>query len=237
MRLLSLVFSLLPCAAIAQNINSFGLFPTIDHSGDLSNKFSYNVYLFDAITLGDDANGAIPTGSFYLYGELGLSYKLTTRWSVTASYVHERQNPFRDDYRVENRAFQQITYKHPFPRLEWKHRLRFDERFIQDRTTGSASFSGRLRYLMGVKWPSDARAYFMGYVEPFFNTSQDFTYEENWSAAQLGYKLNDRHGIEAGLLLVNWKMSNGWFNQWYMQLTWVNHLDFRSNAPEQGTNE
>jgi hypothetical protein len=209
----------------AQNLNAFGLFPTADHSGDLSERFGYNIYLFDAITLGDDANGALTTGSFYLYGEVGISFKLTTRWSVTASYVHERQNPFREDYRVENRAFQQLTYKHPFPRSEWKHRLRFDERFIRYRTTGNADFSGRLRYLMGVKWPTDARAYFMGYVEPFFNTSNAFTYEENWSAAQLGYKLNDRHGIEAGLLLVNWKMPYGWLNQWYLQATWVSHLD------------
>lgn len=227
MRSFLCVLLLLPFIASAQNVNSFGLFPTIDHSGDLSEKFSYNVYLFDAITLGDDSNGALPTGSFYLYGEAGLSYKLTSRWSVTASYVHEGQNPFRDEYRVENRAFQQLTYKHSFPRLEWKHRLRFDERFIQDRTTGETNFSGRLRYLMGVKWPTDTRAYFMGYVEPFFNTSQDFTYEENWSAAQFGYKFNDTHGIEAGLLLVNWKMPYGWLNQWYFQATWVSHIDLR----------
>jgi len=34
---------------LAQNTTIAGFFPTIDHSGALSNRFSYNSYLFGAI--------------------------------------------------------------------------------------------------------------------------------------------------------------------------------------------
>ena len=232
MRRAALLLTLAIAAMVshAQNTNYFGLFPTIDHSGDISKKFSYNAYLFDAIKLdgSDDATLPADGSSFYIYGELGLSYQLTPRLSATAAYVHERQHPFTDSYRTENRLFQQLTLKLPIGKSELKQRLRFDERFIQDRVTGDAPLTTRLRYLIGVKYPANTKVYFTGYTEAFFNTSNDFTYEENWAALQGGLKLNDANAIEAGLLLVNWKLSEGWLNQYYLQLTWVSHIDRKS---------
>ena len=215
-----------------QKVNYYGVFPTIDHSGSLNEKWSYNVYLFDAIkpythTINNEVTDE--ARSFYAYGELGLSYALNKQLSITGAYVHERQNVFKEYYRTENRLFQQLTLKTPINNGVMKQRLRFDERFIQNKTTGKAPLTHRLRYLLCGTIPiSDTKLYAMGYSEFFFNTSNAFKYEENWSALQLGIHLNDVHSIEAGLLNVNWiyNSSNDWLHQYYLQATWVSHLDF-----------
>lgn len=220
------------CQIRGQNVQYFGWFPTIDHSAKLAERWGYNVYLFDAIKpYSNEINGERDAArSFYAYGEAGLSYSLTKRLSATAAYVHERQNPFLDSYRTENRLFQQLTLKLPVgKKAELKQRLRFDERFVQNRATGETPFTHRLRYLLGFKQPFAAdKLYFMAYSEAFFNTSKSFKFEENWSAAQLGFRLNERNSIEAGLLFVGWinNAAGDWLDQFYLQTTWVSNLDF-----------
>lgn len=225
----------------AQNTNYLGLFPTIDHSADLSKRFGYNVYIFDAIkpysnsidSVVDDAR------SLYFYTEAGLSYKISPRLSFTASYVYERQNPFRDNYRNEHRTFQQLTLKLPLRSASLKQRLRFDERFIENRISGNTSFSSRLRYLIGFTIPLKRdKTYFMAYTEAFMNTTPGakYLYDENWSAAQIGFRLSERSNLETGLLYVGWIQNSQkeWLNQYYLQVTWVSHFDFtKSRAIEE----
>ena len=218
--------------AYGQNTSYFGWFPTLDLGGKLADRWSYNVYLFDATKpysnyfdgVRDDAR------SFYVYGELGISYHFTERLSATAAYVHERQNPFRGDYRTENRFFQQLTLQLPVgSKGRLKQRLRFDERFICDRITNEAPLTHRLRYLIGIKQPlAHDKLYLMGYSEFFFNTSNQFKFDENWTALQLGIPLNEWNSIEVGLLFVGWvkNAQNDWLNQYYLQTTWIRRLDF-----------
>lgn len=215
-----------------QDINYFGLFPTIDHSAEINKKLSYNVYIFDAIKPYQSRENGIKdeARSFYFYTEAGLSYALTGRLSFTASYVYERQNAFNSYFRNENRLFQQLTFKLPLGKNELKQRLRFDERFIQDRFTGNTPFTHRLRYLTGIRRPLGKQFYGFAYSEFFFNTTPGaiHIFNENWSAVQLGFKLNQVHSLEAGPLYVGWinNTQGDWLNQFYLQLTWVSHLNF-----------
>jgi hypothetical protein len=213
-------------ASFAQDAITYGLFPTIDHSGDLSARWSYNVYLFDAIKTGDDgsANATVPNGQFYAYAELGGTYKLAERWYGTASYVHERQFPFEPTERIENRLFQQLTFKGPQGRVDGKLRLRFDERWIRTYDAGTAQFSSRLRLLGGLKYPNDSRSYVTGYFEGFLTTSKDLSYDETWATVQVGVKLGAHHALELGPLFIDWRMPYGWMHQRYLQVTWVSHL-------------
>lgn len=217
----------------SQNINYAGVFPTIDHSADLGRGFSYNVYIFDAIKPYSNTIEGISdkARSLYLYTESGLSYALTKELSFTASYVYERQNPFLDNYRNENRAFQQLTLKLPIGKMELKQRLRFDERFIQNRATGESPFTHRFRYLLGMKHPLRGdQMYFFAYSEVFLNTTSGakYVFDENWSAAQMGFKMNGWSSFEIGLLYVGWinNAQKDWLNQFYLQATWVTHFDF-----------
>jgi hypothetical protein len=214
----------------AQNLNIAGAFPTIDHSAKLSKKFSYNVYVFSANSLYNWDNNE-HSKSLYVYGEAGLSYSPIKSLTFTNSYVYERQNPFELYFRNEHRIFQQVTHHSQFGNFKLKNRVRFDERFIQNRTTQKFEFSHRLRYLVGTEFPISDRNYILAYSEQFFNTvkHKQRRYNENWSALQLGFKLNNNNYIEAGYLFVSWRYNeNGnWFNQHYLQTTWVNKLDFR----------
>jgi hypothetical protein len=224
---------------MAQNMTYGGLFPTIDHSVELSKRIGYNVYVFDAIkpyanTINDVTDAS---RSLYIYGEAGLTYAISKQLSITASYVYERQNPFRNSYRNENRAFQQLTLKLPLGKTELKQRLRFDERFIQNRETGGTPFTHRLRYLIGLKRPiRNDKMYFFLYSEAFFNTTSgaQYVFNENWSAAQIGFKLNGWSSLETGLLYVGWINNRhaDWLNQFYLQVSWVTHFDLAENRQD-----
>lgn len=223
------VTSLMFCFSVsAQSISIGGIFPTIDHSGKLSERWSYNSYLFGAIKPYSSSEGnARP---LYYYGEFGLSYLLTDNLWLTGSYVYERQEPFESIARNEHRLFQQLTYKLPLNRFNIKQRLRFDERFIENINTDQFEFSHRLRYLLGATYDLSDEFYLMSYTEFFFNTmaGAHFQFNENWSALQLGYKINERSSFEFGYLYVGWiyNNQNDWFNQHYFQATWVSKLDF-----------
>lgn len=212
----------------AQNISIGGIFPTIDHSGKISERWSYNSYLFGAIKPYASSEGnARP---LYFYGEFGLSYLLIDNLWLTGSYVYERQEPFETIARNEHRLFQQLTYKLPLNRFNIKQRLRFDERFIENINTDQFEFSHRIRYLLGATYDLNDEFYLMSYTEFFFNTmaGAHFQFNENWSAFQLGYKINERNTVEFGYLYVGWiyNNQNDWFNQHYLQATWVSKLDF-----------
>lgn len=231
MRAVPVLFAmLLHAVATGQNTSLFGLFPTIDHSGDLSKRWSYNLYLFDAIKTGDDGGegASIANGSFYAYMELGGTYKLAERWFGTMAYVHEQQSPFEPTARIEHRLFQQLTFKGPRERWDAKLRLRFDERWIRAYDASSGSFSSRLRLLGGLKWPNDTRTYFTGYFEGFLTSTSDLSYDETWATAQIGIKLGEHHAVEAGGLFIDWRMPYGWMHQRYLQLSWVSHFKLTS---------
>ncbi len=216
---------------LAQNIDIAGLFPTLDHSGQLSNRFSYNNYWFGAIKPYASAEGS--ARALYLYAENGLSYNITDKLSFTNSYVYERQQPFETNARNEHRLFQQFTLKLPVQQATFKQRIRFDERWIENTETQKFHFSHRIRYLLGGTVPFSDKWYLMSYTEFFFNTTKgaQFQFNENWSALQLGYNFNANNAIEFGYLFVGWIKDNhnNWFNQHYLQTTWVSKLNFNKH--------
>ena len=216
--------------AHAQNATITGIFPTIDLGVDLTERWSANAYLFDAIKTGDDGslNARIPGGSFYGYVELGITRHLGDRLSATAAYVREQQFPFEPTARIEHRLFQQLTLKGQRGRMDAKLRLRFDERWIRAHDEASSIFNSRLRLLGGMKWPNDTRAYLTGYFEGFLTTTGDLSHDETWATAQLGLKLGGVHAVEAGLLYIDWRMPYGWLHQYYAQVTWVMSINMRN---------
>jgi hypothetical protein len=215
-----------------QSVYVGGVFPTIDHSGMLSKRLEYGLYYFGAFPLVNfKAPKSASDASFLLfYSEQGLSFNLTSKLSVNASYVYQRENAIAENYINENRLHLQAAYKHTASSIQFKHRIRLDNRFIQNRATGETPYTHRLRYLIGIDFPIRAQntnVYFTAYEEAFFNTFRKASavYGENWVYAALGLKLNDHHKIEAGPLYITWNTGpKTWFHQFYMQLTWVSRL-------------
>ena len=218
----------------AQSTYALGVFPTIDHSGTLSKKFDYSLYYFGAFPLFNLTNSKITTDSYMLllYAEQAVSYKVTSNLSFTASYLYQRERIADDAYVNENRIHIQATYNHALHTVSLKNRIRFDNRFITNPENGETVYKNRLRYLIGLTVPIRSKnnsLYFTAYEEAFFNTYKDAekVYAENWAYAAIGVKLNSRNSIETGPLYITWNTGgNSWFNQYYLQITWVSHLDF-----------
>lgn len=214
----------------SQSLHVGGLFPTIDHSGTLTNKLDYSIYYFGAFPMVNLPKTQDPYFHL-LYLEQALTYKVTSAFSVTGSYVYQQENVLSSHAIHENRFYIQAKYKHPLnARINLTMRLRFDGRFINDGVSAKIPFTHRLRYLIGIDRPINKKLYFTAYEEAFFNTFKNASkvYGENWAYIALGKKINERNKLEAGILYVTWNVgSNNWFNQYYGQFTWISNLDFR----------
>lgn len=227
--------------ALGQNVNHLGFFPTIDHSGALSDKWSYGVYYFNAFNVvnGKVEGKADSPGYFIFYAEQSLSYRLSQNISVTGSYVYERLNPTKTNFRNENRIYFQTIYKPKINRIELKFRGRYDARFIKDRETGERPYTSRVRALIGFSSPigKSNKYYFSAYNEWFFNTFKEASvvYGEIWAYAGIGIKTNKLGSFEAGPLYIAWVTNEerDLQNFYYLQLTWITHLDFRKNKQPQ----
>ena len=127
----------------------------------------------------------------------------------------------------EHRMFQQIFYKHNLGRLKVDHRLRTEERFIQQHSTmsdgtvvddGYINKQFRVRYRFMAKLPLNSPTvepgtyYAAVYDEVFFSWGEKVTYhraDQNRIFAGLGYQFDDRLGVIGGLLHQALVKSNG----------------------------
>lgn len=212
-----------------------GVFPTLDHSGTINKHWSYGLYYFGAFPLTQLSGPKIANVANFLlfYSEQGITYSLTKQVSFNASYVYQRENALRTNFVNENRLHVQGTFKHKLGRVNLKHRLRLDNRFIKNNITEETPYTHRLRYLVGLDFPIKSKKnnlYFTAYQEAFFNTfnNSEKAYAENWAYAAIGFKLNEKNNLEAGPLYITWNTGNNkWFHQYYLQVTWISQLYFR----------
>lgn len=234
-RIIKVLFLLLLSTTLnAQSLNYGSVFPTIDHSGNLTSKLSYGFYYFSALPIVNLKNPDMGRDANFLlfYSEQSLTYSLNKHLFLTGSYVYQGANVLRSYCVNENRFYVQAKYKHTLGKLNLSHRFRFDGRFIQGPYSSTNVFNHRARYLLGFDMPIKSKKnnlYFTAYEELFFNTKDgaDPVYEENWAYAALGIKINEKNKIEPGLLYITWSIGKPyWFNQYYFQLTWINNLDF-----------
>ncbi len=223
----------------AQNTQYYGFFPTIDHTGTISDKFDYSLYYFAAFNLlNPKINDVKEDPNFFaFYAEQALTYNLNSKLSFTGSYVYERQRPINEGYRNENRFYLQSTFKHHLGSFNLKHRLRYDGRFIENRLTGDSPFTSRARYLIGASVPLNKKSdkFYLSFYNEFFlnlNKNPEVIYDENWANVSFGYKLNANNSLEFGLLNIFWvnNKQRDLTNFDYIQFTWVNHLDFRKKV-------
>jgi hypothetical protein len=221
----------------SQSTSAVGIFPTIDHTGKLTDKLEYGIYYFGALPLAEISEKRISTNAYTLliYSEQGLTYRLGSNLTINGSYVYQKERASNHHYLTENRIHLQATYQRANSKLGLRHRIRFDNRFVKNPMTDKTPYTHRLRYLIGFQTPINAaknNLYITGYQEMFLNTFKNTAsiYAENWAYAGIGKNLNPNHKLEAGLLYITWRnASSGWFNQYYGQLSWILNADFRKS--------
>jgi len=127
----------------------------------------------------------------------------------------------------EHRIYQQVTYKHSLNRFYVNHRVRFEERFLQDRhvtTEGMVEGGGyhddryRLRYRALVNMPINnntmiAKTWFVSvWGETFVSWGKKVTYHEpdqNRVYCGIGYNITKLITVQAGGIYQMLKKSNG----------------------------
>lgn len=195
----------------AQNLSFYGFLPAISQTGRISDKVDY---IFFASTTIDafkstQNNVEYPAKDFQLYIQPSVIYKFSPDFNVSASYTYQRNNPLTGDYSNEHRLWQQCIFSKSFKKTRMTNRFRFEERFIENRSTGEYPFSTRLRYQLGFNLPLQGKTldvkefYFNAYNEFYFSLTgaKNATYSENWTYSGVGYRVSNSTKIEMGYLL------------------------------------
>jgi hypothetical protein len=215
-------------------LNYFGLFPVYNQTGRIYKKWDYSLFMFAALnTFNQKMDGVnYPPKAFLLYDENAIIYNATKQLSFAVSYTYQGTDLFQGDYVNEHRVWEQAAYKHSIKNVELVHRLRFDERFIQDRTDNTYPLSHRLRYRLALTVPlkkGSDKYYFTAYNEFFFTTStpRNAFYGENWAHAGIGIKASKTSSFEAGPIYITWVRDSAQdrMNLWYLQLSWITTLN------------
>jgi len=97
-----------------------------------------------------------------------VGYNLNQNLALTLGYAWTptfSNAAYEGDFRNENRIWQQLLYKHDMWGLKWQHRLRQEQRIIED----ASSTSNRTRYLLRGSYglASDSSYGLTGYNEIF----------------------------------------------------------------------
>jgi hypothetical protein len=196
--------------AFTQNLSFCGFLPAWSQTGRISSKFSYNLFISTTIDAFNVTENGIyyPATDFQLYIQPSIIYVHSTNFNITAGYVYQRNNPFTTDYINEHRIWQQAIYSHRIGKSRMSHRLRFEERFIEDRLTGQYPLATRLRYQLGFKLPLQGKTieknefYFNSYNEFYLSLTgnKNATYSENWTYAGVGFNTGKAGNIELGFV-------------------------------------
>jgi hypothetical protein len=104
-----------------------------------------------------------------------LGYNINPNVSLLLGYAWAptyMNSSYEQSFRNENRIWQQILVKDSRWGFEWQHRLRQEQRFIED----AAGPSNRTRYLLRGSYPlSESKNFGLtGYNEIFFNLNSEY---------------------------------------------------------------
>jgi hypothetical protein len=197
--------------ACAQNLHFFGMLPAWNQTGKIGPQLNYNLFLSNTLDLiPERVNGVYyPATDLQLYVQPSLVYVHSPALNFGGSYTYQRSNPFNSRFINEHRLWQQAIYSFPFMNGRCTQRLRLEERFIQNRTTGLYPLATRLRYQLGLNLPLQGKQlepgeyYLNAYNEAYFSLSgiKNATYSEDWAYTGIGYHTGPWGKVELGCLL------------------------------------
>ncbi len=212
--LILILVLIIPGVSLADQIVLVGARPFVSLTKAVAPRWDFNV--FYAETINDGHAKKIVPRDLQSYFQTGLTFKYSPNFNLSAGYVFQRNNPFYQDFSNENRLWQQMIYTHPLSFFTLGHRLRFEERFIDNRRTHATDkMATRLRYQISFTAPLQGKEidpgeyFFNTYNESYFSLTgnRNAWYSENWSYAGLGLQTKDLGRFEAGPL-VQWAKIN-----------------------------
>ena len=197
-KILLLVFLLVSTASYAQDselgnwLIYFGN-KKIDSKWNWHHEIQYRNY--DAI--GDLEQLLIRTGMGYNLTENNNNILLGYGYILSENYIDDTDEK---EQVHEHRIYQQFITRQRFGRVNFQHRYRFEQRFVE------SDFRLRFRYFLAFNVPlnntemTDKTWYGSAYNEIFLNTEKGRVFDRNRLYGGIGYKLNNTFRFELGYM-------------------------------------
>jgi hypothetical protein len=144
----------------------------------------------------------------------GINYSISPTLTVSAGYAYVKTYPYGDlpvaHEFDEHRIWEQVSYKMNLFGLEWQHRLRLEQRWIEEQakvTHETVNWRGenRIRYMLRTTIPltSDKKTYLAIWDEVFLNFGGNIlknNFDQNRAFLGIGHKLSPFTRLEVGFL-------------------------------------
>ncbi len=196
----------LPKFAQAEIFDTYGVVPFLSLSKGIGNKYDLNFYHSDTINLTRRSfkQKSYPSRDIQAYFQTAINFRFLPYLNLSAGHIYQRNNPLDVDFVNEHRIFEQATFSHSQDAFQITHRVRFEQRFIDERY--AHEFKTRLRYQIGLNFPLDGRQldpgewYLNTYNEFYFSTTGErhAFFSDDWAYAGFGYQTVDWGKLEAG---------------------------------------
>lgn len=132
---------------------------------------------------------------------VGANYKVSDKFTATLGYMYldidRTFDPDVDPNTIENRHYEQISYKSNFLNFPFYQRVRFEHRHLN--SMGNNSLINRMRYRFKTKIALNKTFYLTASNESFLNFKGNL-YAENRFISSFGFKASKNISLEIGYL-------------------------------------
>lgn len=172
---------------------------------------------------------------------LGYNYDINSDNMASGGYAFIDTSPFLEGdgegETTENRLWQQYVQRAKLGRIDFKHRFRFEQRWINGDDGTEFSLRYRYRILVNVTLgrPSTSRFFLSFYDEILLELESD-PFDQNRLYGALAYKFNDHSNLQIGYLLNSFGMGD---NRNRLQVAFFFNPDLRKKqaSTEEQRNE
>lgn len=198
MKKLLILLALFPLNLLAQE-SDFGNWWIYLGDKKINSRFNWHheVQYRNYDFIGDLEQLLLRTGLGYNFSPQNNNLLLGYGFIQSEPYERDTQEKFRVD---EHRIYQQFIHKNSVLNAALQHRLRFEQRFIEQ------EFKTRFRYFLAINIPLNSKGlvedsfYLSGYNEVFLNTTSEINFDRNRIFAGLGYRFSKYIRSEIGVM-------------------------------------
>lgn len=140
----------------------------------------------------------------------GINYHINSGSTATLGYTNLVtdgsfiETPDENNVR-EHHIFEQLILSNNIWKLNFQHRYRLEQRFID--FGDNSETQHRIRYRLKLLLPlSDI--FFLNFYEEVFLNFQNNTFDQNWSYAALGFHVTDNFSAQVGYININTPNAN-----------------------------
>lgn len=143
----------------------------------------------------------------------GINYTISPTLTVSAGYAYVKTYPYGDlpvaHEFDEHRIWEQVIFKMNALGLEWQHRLRLEQRWIEEQNKAGVTTNwrgeNRLRYMLRTNIPitQDKKTYVAIWNEVFLNFGGNIlknNFDQNRAFIGIGHKLTPTTRLEVGFM-------------------------------------